>query len=865
MQWKWADLPPSLLLAVFSYLAYSEALPEQQGNASYQNDPGDDNSLKNTTDTPFFSAANGTGAAYARSCASAYSAYSSGQASWDALHNTVKTTTAYYGGAVTRQVTYYENATTLCDGHPRLTYSPAIALSTAWRTIVEPTTATSVYTDTIGSVYPAPSPSCSIDPKDCDTLWRDYSKSVAAAATITSAPVIQTPPCMNHSAAASWSSVTEKIYGCGLCTIYGEGVELVYFPEPTTVSRDMCASTPTAPLTSYGPGAVISAYAGKSFGANTSSTAGANTSSTAGAKKTAVVDGHTFTTGTAYISISKVYAANRCSKTFGVVTDAILAMPSESVLSLRYSQDHFQRLMETDKVTGYPVSYADFNTPIPWSAWNGQAQCQDAQDDVSCGIIYENYYRPQLAIPPEITSLSPDFEGCQMFYNGLWDPPLALTQAQSAAGPTLPNGHHLPTSTSAQPSQAAPPPTTQPTAIADNSPSTHHDHSPDQYGQPGGASPTSPDTGYSGTDNTKPAPSYGDTSNGDQIGGNGDAGGGSRSKYLPSTEPWSKSFKIGGVQYTAKAEGGKVTIGPITCVAGGAQQTLPDGTVCSYGDTGLVFTTKEKVVFDHHNPSSPGGVQPGGPENKPTMEPGGVSGPTPYGGAGGVSGSTPYGEAGGVSGPVPYGGAGGVSGPTPYGQAGGVSGPTPYGQAGGVSGPMPYGGAGSANTASNPTRTGDSNTVTLTINGEKETVVQQQNGGPVVINQMITLLPGGPAFNFSGGAVISVPQDGSEVIIQSNSTLDVAPTITGGSGSVSGAIRSGLGYGDQSSASSSTTSGPGQPARTGESGGASEGAGGSGGSGGSGSSSPSAAGRLLSFEALNFLVVIVTLVAVTLG
>ncbi|CAK1359328.1 hypothetical protein CB0940_05555 [Cercospora beticola] len=803
MKWKWADLPPSLLLAVFSYLAFSEALPEQEGNTPNKN---------KTDNTPFFSAANGTGVAYARSCQSAYSAYSSGKSSWDAIHNTVETTTVYYGGTAMSQVTYYENATTLCDGHPRVLYSPAIPLSTEWRTTVEPTTATSVYTDTVGRVYSAPSPSCTIRPQDCDPLWSDYSKSVAAAATITPAPVIQTPPCMNQSAASSWSSVTEKIYGCGLCTIYGEGVELVYFPEPTTVSRDMCAETPTASLTSYGPGAVITAYAGKSFGANMSSVAGA--------KKTVVADGHTFTTGTAYISISKVYAANRCSKTFGVVNDAILAMPSESVLSLRYSQDHFQRLMETDKITGYPVSYADFNTPIPWSAWNGQNQCLNQLDTITCGVIYETYYRPQLAIPPEITSLSPDFEGCQMWYNGLWDPPLALTEAVSAEGPTLPGGHSIPTSTAAQPSQA--PPTTQPTAIPNELPSTYQNENGPTLPNAGG--PTASDAGPSGTDGGKPAPSYGDNNSGGHKGGqegNGEHGtdnnnqsggkGGSgeeadhsghaghegqsprpRPKYVPSKEPWTKDVKIRGKDYTAKAEGNKVTIGPITCIAGGAPQMLPDGTVCSYGENGLVFTTKEKVVFDDQTPDTATSGQTGVPDSQPDTDSSGASGP---------SGETNSND-----------------------------------------------GAGSTGTASNPTRTGDSDTVTITINGEKETAVQEQDGGPVVIEQRITLLPGGPPVTFPDGTIVSVPQNGSELVIQTNSTLGVEPTTTGDS-SVSGAIRSGLGYGGQSS-SASTAPGSGQPAETGGSG---------------GGPSQNAAAGLFSFEALNFLVVLGTLVVVLLG
>jgi hypothetical protein len=199
--------------------------------------------------------------------------------------------------------------------------------------------------------------------------------------------------------------------------MFGQGVQLVYFPEPTSMieNRNFCASTPSASLTHYGPGAVITAYAGNQYQGNDSHSISG--------QMTAVANNHTFTSGTAYISIETVYAVDRCSRTFGKpARDVILAMPSQSVLSLRYSQDHFQYLMQTDQQTGYPVSYADFNTPIPWSAWNGQAYCQGPQDYYRCGIIYENGYRPQLAIPPGIRDLDPAWETCQLWYGGLWDP-----------------------------------------------------------------------------------------------------------------------------------------------------------------------------------------------------------------------------------------------------------------------------------------------------------------------------------------------------------------------------------------------------------------------------------------------------------
>ena len=779
---KFLELPPSILLAVFSYLAVCEAYPEN-GKRVPQPTTSSQFNASQTTYPVIFNATSGTGAAYATACANAYKQYDAEQSSWDAVHNTVDTTTVLYGGTSFRQITYYENATTLCDGHPRVTYSPAKSLSQAWSTMTGPITATSTYTNTMGRIFPAQSVSCTINPDDCDGLWSGYSQSVAAAATITPAPAIETPFCMNQTAASSYKSVTEKIYGCGPCTIFGFGVELVYFPVASNVSRDMCASTPSATLTSYGPGAVITAYAGKSFGANASAPADG--------AQTAVVDGHTFTSGTAYISMSSVYAVDRCSKTYGsVVHDAILAMPSQSVLSLRYSQDHFQRVQTTDQITGYPVSYADFNKPIPYSAWAGQNICEYPGDDVMCGVIYENNFRPQLAIPPGITSLSPDFQGCQMWYNGLWDPPLALTKASSAAGPTLPGAPAplLPTSSAAgptipaQPSQTATAPTSRPTAEAQNLPSSTQQANSAASVAPGykssAASVNQPAAssapgGYSGDHQSSTTPSGSSGNNGGASKPGGDSethasgssseqsshpsgnhgqgteqgSAGTKSTYVPSAEPWRKDFTIGGKKYTATGNNKQAVIGTVTCAVHGPAQTLSDGTVCSYGDAGLTFDIKTTIVFDTPAPAT---VTSTGAQATAT-------------GASETTGSGSQQDSNGSAGS-------------------------------------------SEDFGADPTKTGDTDTVTITISGEVETLVQEHDGGPVVIDGTVTLTPGGEPTTYPDGEFISVAKDGSGIIVGSTSTLGVEPTTTNVDGSVSGAIRSGIGYsGDDASSTSGSS------------------------------------------------------------
>ncbi|KJX93657.1 hypothetical protein TI39_contig4278g00005 [Zymoseptoria brevis] len=463
---KTFGLPAGLLAMIYAFPATADAhyVPTNtSANNIYTSSIPTSTSANNTHTSPVststsrnntFLPATGSGPDYATSCNAEWNAYSAAYSSWTRLHNTVTTTTASLDGEVKFPIKYIANATTLCDLHPRVTCDNPIILSTGTVTRSDAITGYTTITHTFGSAYTGPSPSCTVQPCDCDPLWAAYSSSLTANATATSATPLTTPFCQNSSLAEHYSSLDSSIRGCGKCTIYGTHVQLVYWPEPTesvSRTRDYCATTPTANLTTYNSDAVITAYAGKSLG-----NASHVPTPTDPSKQTITADGHAFTEGTAYISIGSVWAADRCSHTFGTVTDAILAMPSSSVLSLRYFQDHFQRLMETDKITGYPVNYGDFQTPIPWSAWVGMNQCTSGPwGGPQCDVIDERSYLPQLAIPPQITELSPDFKNCQMWYNGLFDPPLALTEAKSADAITNPYVHSTPQTTSAKPAPTA--------------------------------------------------------------------------------------------------------------------------------------------------------------------------------------------------------------------------------------------------------------------------------------------------------------------------------------------------------------------------------------------------------------------------
>lgn len=594
------ELPSSLLVALFACNRVLAASP---------------------TSTSALIASTGSGPEYVSACLAASSSYNSAESVWTEAHKYTDSTTSPLGGISVTSVDYIAGASTLCDGHPRVTVSNYSTLSSGYITKTFPVTGTTTILNTYYSAYRAPSPSCSISPSDCDPLWATYLSSLSARDPQITSPPLTTPPCTNQTAASSYASLDSSIYGCGKCTIYGEGVQLVFWPEPTTVSRDMCASTPTANVTHYGPSAVITAYAGKSVGNFSGSDASLRGYATADGKETIVADGHVFTSGTAYISISRVYAVDRCTKTYGSgVTDAILALPSESVLSLRYSQDHFQRLMETDKVTGYPVNYADFNTPIPWSAWNGQNLCRGAWDNYFCTVINENYFRPQLAIPPQITELSPDFKDCQMWYNGLWDPPLALTEHASVAKPTLPasytktaSAYTEPASPSSTVAALTATATTAVTALPNERPSTYESQ-PAESTHPSTASHyNEPTGGQSGAskDDQQEASTGGQSEQSAQSSKSGQSAPSVAGPTVPvakalnpSNEPWTTSFDIGGQTYMATGSNKQAVIGTVTCSSGGPAQTLTNGYVATYGSNGCVFSQSTVVAFDDAQPTN---------------------------------------------------------------------------------------------------------------------------------------------------------------------------------------------------------------------------------------------------------------------
>jgi len=170
--------------------------------------------------------------------------------------------------------------------------------------------------------------------------------------------------------------------------------------------------------------------------------------------------GHTFTTGSVYLSFHTLYASydgfwDRVGPTF---RDTIIPVPS-SVMSTHcggFTNAHGP---------GTALNYADLNWPVAASAYNCQARCDnwrfvshnnESASAPECQTIW-NDVNPNIVVPTLVRDLVPEWAHCEMsgfrIPNFWHDPPIALTAKATIAVPTLPTTAHAePTQEPASPS-----------------------------------------------------------------------------------------------------------------------------------------------------------------------------------------------------------------------------------------------------------------------------------------------------------------------------------------------------------------------------------------------------------------------------
>ncbi|KAK5685339.1 hypothetical protein LTS10_003417 [Elasticomyces elasticus] len=194
------------------------------------------------------------------------------------------------------------------------------------------------------------------------------------------------------------------------------------------------------------------------------------TSGPANTTRTAVVGSVTITSPSVALSVPWMYAANVNYDRFGrYLEDIVVPLAPHEVTSLQAGAGP---PVYDDRS---PRERLDFGVMLPgfpaWKAWIGCRACAQTygavttgayasllKKDKFCGTVWIDVYEPELYIPPQFTSLQPEWvsRSCAGLFAFL-DPPKTLSEQTAAAGPTAPVSAI--TTTSAEPastSQTAP-------------------------------------------------------------------------------------------------------------------------------------------------------------------------------------------------------------------------------------------------------------------------------------------------------------------------------------------------------------------------------------------------------------------------
>ncbi|KAF2164069.1 hypothetical protein M409DRAFT_56791 [Zasmidium cellare ATCC 36951] len=219
---------------------------------------------------------------------------------------------------------------------------------------------------------------------------------------------------------------------CGKCSIYGGSVELYYWP-PTT-NTDTAMSTPAT-------------------------------------RSMELTNGITLFSPTVYISLSTVYASNWCTRVGQNHTGTLLAMNPTDVST----QWHWGGKVGQSAANSYgPINYTDLAGLTPVTDYEQQPSCIM----FGCSTIFPTW-NPTLVVPSALRTLAPEWADCGAALEGLYDPPIALTEQAVMATPTLPvaNVITMTTATSAvsyetasqcsAPSSSTPTKTSDPSTTAD--------------------------------------------------------------------------------------------------------------------------------------------------------------------------------------------------------------------------------------------------------------------------------------------------------------------------------------------------------------------------------------------------------------
>ncbi|KAK3074974.1 hypothetical protein LTR53_002143 [Teratosphaeriaceae sp. CCFEE 6253] len=230
------------------------------------------------------------------------------------------------------------------------------------------------------------------------------------------------------------------------------------------------------------------------------------------ATRTAVVDGITITSPTVYISFQTAWAVDDCSSPVGKNhTGSLIALRPDQVSSIHGNSGPQFITQTTSSIHFYgtwqaaPFNYTNLAlTPVPLSVYLDQPSCWDE----FCPTVYTDY-RPVLSVPTEVRSLDPAWKSCDLFWEGIYDPPKALQPTNEAEGPSTPAGYttSMPAAPSPSPTSPTASPTALPVTISTSSSTTAQHPSPTSstaaFDSPSPANPATPSDTPAG-DSTTP-------------------------------------------------------------------------------------------------------------------------------------------------------------------------------------------------------------------------------------------------------------------------------------------------------------------------------------------------------------------------
>ncbi|KAF2719807.1 hypothetical protein K431DRAFT_313768, partial [Polychaeton citri CBS 116435] len=297
--------------------------------------------------------------------------------------------------------------------------------------------------------------------------------------------------------------------GCGRCAVTGGTIELLYFPP----------------------------------GLSHPATGGPLIVTTLGTE---------FTSPSYYISFHSVYASDACKGVGPTITSTIVALPTDVPLSSLWASPV---VCIPNNINGkgsvYITATASFNvsdllqSSVPYSIYSSQPSCASwsgYQPDGLCGFNKTcpttDPYRPIVVVPNSVlAAINPAWADCSADLRGLYDPPIALTPTDVAAGPTVTGGVTTTTddptpgptpgptggvTTTPRITTALPVVTTTTVAPANPSPGDSGDGGDGDDGNNGGGGDGGDDGGNDGSDDG----SDGENDGSDDGGSNGGSGGG---------------------------------------------------------------------------------------------------------------------------------------------------------------------------------------------------------------------------------------------------------------------------------------------------------------------------------------------------